>query len=263
MAMADADGRPAPDAELTSLALWTRPAPGSRRPRFTRDEIAATAIRIADAEGFANLTMRRLAAELDAGTMTLYHYVRNKDELLALVMDAVVAEVVVADDELPPGWREALTTIAHRLRAAIQRHPWALDIHDDPAPGPSSLRHTDQCMQAVASLGLTIQEQNELVTAVDEYVYGNCLVERTRHRDGRDEPVPPPEMVDYIAGLVETGSYPTLLAISQEHGLAAAMTEIERSFGDPGRFDRNLQRLLDGFEASWGLGRTRSGRRSG
>ena len=52
-------------------------------------------MRIADAEGFDALSMRRLAAELDAGTMTLYHYVRTKDELLALVNDAVMGEVVV------------------------------------------------------------------------------------------------------------------------------------------------------------------------
>ena len=44
------------------------------------------------------MSMRRLAAELDAGTMTLYHYVRTKDELLTLVVDAVMGEVVRAAD---------------------------------------------------------------------------------------------------------------------------------------------------------------------
>ena len=53
-------------------------------------------MRIADAEGIDALSMRRLAAELDAGTMTLYHYVHTKDELLALVTDAVMGEVVAA-----------------------------------------------------------------------------------------------------------------------------------------------------------------------
>src|SRR5262245_27967501 len=72
-------------ARLASLDVWTRPEPGSRKPRFNRDEIAAAAVRIADAEGLEALSMRRLAVELDAGTMTLYHYVRTKDELLALV----------------------------------------------------------------------------------------------------------------------------------------------------------------------------------
>src|SRR3954470_19180547 len=84
--------------ELSALDLWTRPSPSTRRPRFTRDEIASTAIRIADTEGFAAVSMRRIAAELDSGTMTLYHYVRTKDELLTLIVNAVMGEVVVPDD---------------------------------------------------------------------------------------------------------------------------------------------------------------------
>ena len=67
-------------------------------------------MRIADAEGFDALSMRRLAAELDAGTMTLYHYVRTKDELLALVNDAVMGELIV-----PPG-RAARATGGRRSR---------------------------------------------------------------------------------------------------------------------------------------------------
>ena len=53
-----------------ALDVWIRPTPGTRRPRFTRDEIAQTAIEIADTEGFDAVSMRRIATELDAGTMT-------------------------------------------------------------------------------------------------------------------------------------------------------------------------------------------------
>ena len=56
-------------------------------------------MRIADTEGFDAVSMRRIAAELDVGTMTLYHYVRTKDELLSLVVDAVMGEVVVPTTE--------------------------------------------------------------------------------------------------------------------------------------------------------------------
>ena len=88
---------------LEMLDVWTRTEPTGRQPRFTRDEIAAAAMRIADAEGFDAVSMRRIASELDAGTMTLYHYVRTKDELLTLVVDAVMGEVVLPPDEpLPP-----------------------------------------------------------------------------------------------------------------------------------------------------------------
>ena len=43
------------------------------------------ALQIADDEGFAAVSMRRVAARLEAGTMTLYHYVQSKDDLVALM----------------------------------------------------------------------------------------------------------------------------------------------------------------------------------
>src|SRR5262245_12639315 len=82
-------------------SIWSRPEPRARRPAHTRDGIASAAIRIADAEGFEAVSMRRVAAELRAGTMTLYHYVRTKDELLALVDNAVMGELLVPPGELP------------------------------------------------------------------------------------------------------------------------------------------------------------------
>ena len=117
-------------------------------------------MRIADAEGFAAVSMRRIATELDAGTMTLYHYVRTKDELLTLVVDAVMGEVVIpATEPIPTDWRAALTMVAERTRAALERHPWILDITDDPAVGPNSVRHFDQSLQAVASLNLPLTDK--------------------------------------------------------------------------------------------------------
>jgi len=245
-----------------ALEVWTRPDRGRRRPRYTRDDIAAAAIRIADDEGLEELSMRRLASELGAGTMTLYHYVHNKDELLALVSDALMTEVIVPDNELPEDWREAMTVIARRSRDALRRHPWVLDVRDDPAPGPKGIRHWDQSMQAVSGLDLSVGERFELVTAVDEYVFGFCLMER---QNGLADDGPPgPEldaMRDYVETLVGTGEYPALAAIRRDPGLERAWIEMQRQVSDPDRFDRNLARLLDGFEAELGRRRTRRKRR--
>jgi AcrR family transcriptional regulator len=244
-----------------SLEVWTRPDRGRRRPRYTRDEIAATAIRIADSEGLEELSMRRLASELGAGTMTLYHYVRTKDELLALVGDAIMEELLVPDDELPDDWRDALTMIALRSRDAVRRHPWVLDVRDEPAPGPNEVRHWDQSMQAVSSLGLSVGERFELVMAVDEYVFGFCLMERVNTplgeegRPGRELD----EMRVYVDALVATGEYPALAEIWQDPGLQETWTQMQARMTDPDRFGRNLARLLDGFEAE--LGRRRPRRR--
>jgi len=234
-------------SHLGALDIWMRAEPAGRRPRFRREEIAAAAVRIADAEGFDALSMRRLAAELGAGTMTLYHYVRTKDELLTLVTDEVMAEVIVPDDEgLPADWRAAMTVLAHRSRAAMARHPWILDITDDPAIGPNSVRHFDQSLEAVSSLDVDLDTRLDIITAVDEYVFGFSLMERNNLQ--ADES-PGDDMVDYVGGLLRTGTYPQLAALAAEMGLPEAWGRIESHFRDPGRFERNLERLLAGIES--------------
>src|SRR6476469_7755923 len=124
--------------------IWTRPEPGTRRPKFTRDQLAAAALAIADAEGFTAVSMRRIAADLGAGTMTLYHYVRTKDELVALMDDAIMAEVLIPPGELPAHWHGALTAIATRTWDVLMRHPWAPHHLQNAPAGPNAMRHFEQ-----------------------------------------------------------------------------------------------------------------------
>jgi AcrR family transcriptional regulator len=232
------------------ITLWTRDEPGSRRPRFTREDIAEAAVRIADAEGIDGLSMRRLATELDAGTMTLYHYLRTKDELLLLVTDAVMGEIVLPDDALPvDDWRAAMTAIAHSSRAALERHPWVFDIVDDPGAGPNGVRHFDQSMQAVASLPGTLDDKLDVIFAVDEYVFGYCLHRRDDHPGSKgDEGAE--AMRDYVGDLVRSGGYPTLAALVAEHGLDEMWAKVVAHGQEEARFDRTLGRLLDGIAAT-------------
>jgi len=237
-------------AHLEVLDVWTRNEPGGRKPRFTREEIASAAIRIADEEGFDAVSMRRIAADLGAGTMTLYHYVRTKDELLTLVTDTLMAELVVPVDEMPTEWRAAMTAIAHRSRAMLRRHPWVLDIADDPNLGPNSVRHFDQSLQAVAGLDVSLADKLDVMTVVDEYVFGYCLHERTNFHDENQE-VASPELIEYVNELAATGDYPHITGLLSEHGPNAAWAQITASAFDPDRFERNLARILDGFEADF------------
>lgn len=235
---------------LDALEVWTRSGPGGRRPRFSRDEIAATAVHLADTEGFESLSMRRLAAELGAGTMTLYHYVRTKDELLTLVNDAVMNEVVIPDEDLPlpTDWRAAITVIADRSRACLQRHPWILDIVDDPPIGPNAIRHFDQTMQAVSSLECSLEDRLDIATVIDEYVFGYCIHARNNLHDSDDGEYSE-GLVGYIEDLMRTGSYPQLERLAEEHGVAETLQAADAHSRDPDRFHRNLARLLDGIEA--------------
>ncbi len=234
-------------AHLETLDVWTRTERGVRKPRFNRDDIAAAAIRIADAEGFEAVSMRRLAAELDAGTMTLYHYVRTKDELLTLIVDAFLAEVVLAPGQrMPRDWRAAVTLIARRSRDALRRHPWILDIADDPNIGPNAMRHFDQSWQALSSLDAAFEDKLDLIRAVDEYVFGFCMHERNNAAGDASDT----ELVDYIGALLVEGDYPALSEMVAEMGLDRLWSRIHAHARSAGRFDRNLARLVDGFEAS-------------
>ena len=219
-----------------------------RRPRFSRETIAATAIRIADTEGFEAVSMRRIAAELDAGTMTLYHYVRTKDELLTLVTDTLMAELVMPAEEIPDDWRSAIIVIANRTKAMLMRHPWMLDITDDPNFGPNTVRHFDQSLLAVSTLAGSMRDKLDLITMVDEYVFGYCMHQRTNFHDDQVTPVSK-ELIAYVDELAATGEYPQLAAMISEHGSEDAWALVSANAMDPARFDRNLGRLLDGVAA--------------
>ena len=231
---------------FNAFEVWTRTATGSRKPRFTREDIAATAVRIADAEGLDAISMRRLATELDAGTMTLYYYVQTKDELLTLMIDAIMGEAI---HPLPTGtWRKAVTHIALETKRLLQVHPWMLGISDANGFGPNAVRHFDQTLEAVALRGGTLEEQLDLAAAVDEYVFGYCMMHTADYADRQR--VSGEGMIHYVEGLLGKGDYPRLDTLTDEVGLANAWDRIHAHSRDETRFERNLTRLLDGFDTT-------------
>jgi AcrR family transcriptional regulator len=230
-----------------SIDLWMRGLVAQRKPRFTHDDVRVAAMRIVDTEGFDALTMRRLAAELEAPTMTLYHYVRTKDELLSLIHDAVMGEVVVPpDQEIPTDWKQALSLIARRTRDAMLRHPWAQQIGGDgPSLAPNSIRHFDQSLQALAGLDQPFAVKLEILMLLDEYVFGYCsqLAEAAGFEDL-------PELPEYVAQLVADGSFPQVEALIDELGLDVLWRTTQAHLTDRERFERSLSRVLDGIERS-------------
>jgi AcrR family transcriptional regulator len=229
--------------------VWARPDPGARRPRYTRAQIAAAALAIADAEGIDAVTMRRVATALDAGTMTLYHYVRSKSDLFALMQDAIMGEQLVPPDSLPGDWREALTAIAHRARASFVRHPWAVRgiATDGGAAGPHTLRHFEQSLAAVAGTGLPIADKLDLIAMIDDYVAGFVL---KSDLEPGPEAIPAeaaPAIAAYLDEQLHTGDYPHLTELLGDGDRWAALTSILGSAPAPDeRFARGLRRLLDG-----------------
>jgi AcrR family transcriptional regulator len=229
--------------------IWFRDEPASRRPAHTRADIARAALEIADSEGFDAVSMRKVAQRLGAGTMTLYHYVRNKGELIALMSDAVMAEVVVPEGELADDWRAALTQIANRSHDAFSAHHWVFQkMGDDGAPGPNGMRHFEQSLRAVAGLGLDREQTFEVIGQVDDYVFGYSLRE-VQEREEQEHGWSP-EVIDFFRRELDTGAYPL---ISEFFGddFEATFEEAMEFMSDGARFDRGLARLLDGIEAEF------------
>ncbi|MDI2124591.1 TetR/AcrR family transcriptional regulator [Yinghuangia seranimata] len=112
-----------------SAASAAAPAPQGRtgRPPVTsRAEILAAARRLIDRDGWEKLTIRRLAAELGIGATTLYHHIRNKDDLLVLMLNQYTAEL--GRPTLPSDPRDRIVAAATAMRDALASWPWAAEI---------------------------------------------------------------------------------------------------------------------------------------
>jgi len=231
-------------------SVWARPAPGERKPAWTREQIVATALAIADAEGFEAVSMRRIAAELGAGTMTLYHYVRTKDELIALIGDAIMGELVVPEGELPDGWREGMAAIARRTLAVFDRHPWVLrhmGEGDEENPGPNGMRHFEQTLAVMARAGVDAESQLELAALVDEYVFGHAIHSREPNPFGEQDSAQERELLEYVERQLATGEFPHLQSLAGDD-VRATFRRLSTTASDERRFERGLKILLDGIE---------------
>jgi AcrR family transcriptional regulator len=244
-----------------------RREPGTRQRRLSRERIAAAALDIADREGFDAVSMRRLAADLDAGTMSLYHHVRTKADLVALMDDALMAEALLAEGEMPPGWRAALTLIARRTWALLVRHSWALGAFQESQFGPNAMRHFEQSLAAVDGTGLDPGERLELLALVDGYVFGSALHAGESLRRAAlacADPEAARAAVEAGVARLRTGAFPHIEALFGGGGpghagagfagppLGAAGPPMElEALRD--QFDRGLQAVLDGAHARMGL----------
>ena len=243
--------------------IWTQPAPGSRRPRFTREQIAEVAIRIADEEGFDALSMRRIADELDAGTMTLYHYVRTKDDLMELMNDTLMAEILISERDLAAGWRHALAQIARASYRSFRRHPWALQALRGARFGPNSLAHFEQSLAAAATAPFSLPGQLDVIGIVDDYVYGHVLrVWEAVGMEEFDAGAPTDSLVEFMTERVRSGAYPHLRALVDTGAPPnERWQEVVQLLNDEHRFERGLAALLDGVARSYARGRSGGGTR--
>jgi AcrR family transcriptional regulator len=167
--------------------LWrTRPEPTrGPKPSLTIDEIVVAAIEIADREGLAAVTMRRIAQQLRVGAMSLYTYVPGKAELLDLMLDAVFGEDR-PKQSAGASWRERLAAHAHADWEMYHRHPWMLHVSDARSLlGPNEIALLEAALATITGLGLSGREMMATVSMVSSYVRGaaQLAVEASRAAD--------------------------------------------------------------------------------
>lgn len=229
------------------VSIWMRPERPARgpKPTYSRAQITDAAVRIADAEGLEAATMRRIAAEIGAGAMSLYRYVPSRDDLIELMADQLMGEIDVAG--IPSGcWRADLTLFAEGQRAMWLRHPWIATVNRSrPSFGPNQLLLIERVM-GVLDAHVSIDENLSLTGILNNYVEGVARDEVSWVEEFRLSGLSESEWMTrsspYVHHLLESGDYPIFSKIVME----ARQPHLSRD----DQFRYGLERVLDCIAAA-------------
>jgi AcrR family transcriptional regulator len=182
------------------------------RPPLTRAKVLSAALRLADHDGLEALSMRNLAQALKVEAMSLYNHVAGKEEILAGLVELVVAEIDVpriggAD------WRVAMRQRAQAAHAALTRHPWATMLFVSRVNvGPNMLRYVDATLGCLRAAGFSYPLADHAWNAMDAYIYGFTLQKK-------NFPVDPGQYAATAAAflhLIPVEEFPALHGLSKQ-----------------------------------------------
>jgi AcrR family transcriptional regulator len=203
-----------------------------QRESLSRDRVLRTAMELADREGIAALSMRRLAAELGVEAMSLYYHVKSKDDILAGTVDLALGEV-----KPPSGgdWKSAIRRSAVSYHDTLRRHRWVTSVPTSATASVAELRYTDALLRRLREAGLSPELSHHAYHALDSHIVGSALWLAR---------IPPKEQLDVLAKDVlrqlPPDEFPDLVLHIQQHLSGAARS---RRF-----FEFGLDLILDGIE---------------
>jgi AcrR family transcriptional regulator len=210
----------------------------TRRPRATPrrsldlDQIAAAALELVDREGTAALTIRRLAEELGVGAMTLYGYVRTKEEIAEHLSELALRELEIPVDG---EWDERLARLFGNLRDLLWRHPAVAYLDAvQPLSGPSAFRAADAALGILRGAGLSRADAVTGMSNLISYTFGSSLFRLVQASES--EPRRDYERRVRLAGMNE---------LPHIADMAAEM--LDRCGDD--EFETGLNALIDGLRA--------------
>jgi DNA-binding transcriptional regulator YhcF (GntR family) len=221
------------------------PPPRDDVPRraLSREHVVRTAISIADAEGLDAVSMRRLAAELGVGPMSLYRHVETKDELVAQMADEVFGESGLPA-EVPRRWRAGLELIARRQWHLCRRHLWLPRAVSFTRPllVPNMMAQTEWVLRALDGLGLPMATRVREALTLHALVIATALPMADEVEAEQETGVPLDRWWQAQRAradeLLDSGDFPLLATIPQD--AASDLDEL---------FEYGLARHLDGFAA--------------
>jgi AcrR family transcriptional regulator len=213
-----------------------------RRPPLSRERVLAAAIDLADKDGIDRLTMRKLGQALGVEAMSLYNHVANKEDLLDGLIDLVFAEVPLP--AIGTAWKEAMRSRGVALREALSRHRWAIGLMESrTSPGPATLRHHDAVLGSLFDAGFSMELTAHAYAALDSYIYGFALQERSLPMEGADETA---ALAEVMLAQFPSDQFPHLAAFTTGHVLTPG-------YDFATEFEFGLDLILDALEARAGL----------
>ena len=207
-----------------------------RRTQLTRERVVAAGIELADRDGIESISMRRLAQELGVEAMSLYTHVRNKDDLLDGMVDAVISEIPTFADGAD--WRTSLRRTVFAARDVVLTHPWAPPvIVSRTAAGPAMLRYTNTVIGVLREGGFTVAQAHHAL-----HLLGSRALGFTQDLFDESGDVDP----DAVATLVR--EFGGVLPYVAEMALAVSHDGALGPCDDQGEFEFALDFILDGLE---------------
>ncbi|MBP2411489.1 AcrR family transcriptional regulator [Arthrobacter stackebrandtii] len=204
------------------INVWRRPERSAvgPKPEHSRAGIVAAAIAIADDEGLAAVSIRRVAAGIGAGAASLYRYVKSHDELVELMIDRVSGEYDLSPSSEPA--RSQLLDLARQGRCIMHRHPWLAPLLlARPSMGPNALGYLERALSALEPAELSGPAKLQAVamlTAIASAFVQNELASADGPGHGTAT-MNAKDRAEYLSEAVQTGKYPLLAgALGEQPG---------------------------------------------
>lgn len=224
------------------------PSPtGSRGRGLSRESITEAALAQIDDAGLHALSMRSLAHALDVEAMSLYRYVRGREELLEGIVTLLMRDLIsTLDEDSAPHWQGFLQTVAHQVRRIAEQHPRAFPLvaSRNPAapwlrPPLRSVEVVDAFLTALLDRGFSDAQATATYRSFCSFLLGQLLLEAAVH----DEMVAPPpdtagELDDTDAAARAPQVFRLREMLSEDHSreefevaLESLLDRLERSLG--------------------------------